>query len=77
MAENDPWTHLDTHYTYTGTAIKHQTELVNDPNLCSGNPSCYYPYYPGYYSYRGNEMWWGGGLIYEIKPYPADAVCQD
>ncbi len=77
LVAGDPWDHLDTQYTYTGTALKKQTDLLHDAASCDGEPPCYKTIYPEYYSYRGSEIWWGGGLIYIIKPYPADAVCED
>jgi len=31
--------------------------------------------YPGLFTIRGNDMWWGGGLIYINPPYPEGSAC--
>ena len=75
LSSKDLWAHFDSVNTYAGTAVKNQTEVVNDPQRCDGDPSCEYWYQPGYYSYRGIQMWWGGGLVYITAPYPDGSTC--
>lgn len=72
----DNWSHVKTLHTLNGTAVKNQTDYTSDPDVCGNDPSCYKYYYPKYYSLRGNDMWWGGGIVFINSPYPADSSCQ-
>jgi len=63
----DPFTHLDDVSLYSGSAVKNQTEIISDDSVYS---------YPVYYNFRGIDMWWGSGLIYENPSYPDDAKCE-
>jgi len=65
--------HLYNTRLYGGTAIKNQTEYTEDSGLCGGNPPCDVRFYPVFYTIRGIEMWWGGGMIYINAPYPSDS----
>jgi len=60
---------------FSGSAIKRQTDYSDDSDLCGGNPPCTIDYFPLFYSFRGIQMWWGGGLIYVNAPYPSDSQC--
>ncbi len=72
----DYWSHADKVKTYNGTAAKNQTDYTSDPAVCGKDPVCYNYYYPVYYSLRGHDMWWGGGIVFINGPYPADSSCQ-
>ncbi len=71
----DYWTHVDMLNIYDGTAIKNQIEYTDDPVLCNDNPPCYARIPVPYYSFRGANMWWGGGVIYINTPYPSGSQC--
>ena len=71
----DTWTHIPSEQLYEGTAIKHQTEYTTDPVLCNDNPPCDHTTVPDYYTFRGTDMWWGGGMIFVNKPYPTGTEC--
>jgi hypothetical protein len=62
--------------TYEGTAVTNQTDYTSDPAVCGRNLLCTIYRYPGYYSLRNYQMWWGGGLVYINWPYPYNSSCQ-
>jgi hypothetical protein len=74
--EQDPWAHIDETFTYQGTAVKNQTDITSDPQLCGNEIPCPYTTTSLDYFYRGSEMWWGGGLIYVNRAYPEGSSCQ-
>ncbi|MEJ2697943.1 MAG: hypothetical protein P8013_15020 [Candidatus Sulfobium sp.] len=73
--QNDPWMHSDIVKTYTGSAVKSQSELVSDTATCDGGRSCYITYYPTYYPFQDTQIWWGAGTIFMDKVYPAGGTC--
>ncbi|MEW6571925.1 MAG: hypothetical protein AB1390_12280, partial [Nitrospirota bacterium] len=74
--QDDPWTHLRWTKTYSGTAVKQQTEFTSDTEICGVDAPCFTTIEPHYYIFRDIEMWWGGGMIYVNKPYPENSICQ-
>jgi hypothetical protein len=72
----DHWPQGDKVHTLNGTAVKNQTDYTSDPAVCGKDPLCYYSYHSVYYSLRGHDMWWGGGIVFINWPYPADSSCQ-
>jgi hypothetical protein len=73
--EQDPWVHVDEIFTHQGTAVKNQTDLISDTQQCGNEIPCLHTTTASYYSYRGSEMWWGGGLIYVNRAYPEGSSC--
>lgn len=72
---DDQWYHSPWTTLYAGTAIKNQMDYVTDPEQCDGNPACYITYVPGYYTFRGVQMWWGGGVVFLNPEYPSGSSC--
>jgi hypothetical protein len=70
----EPWYHADRVFLHSGNAVKDQTDFTTD---CDPGPYCYKEYSPSYYTYRGTEMWWGGGMIFVNQPYPEESSCTD
>ncbi|MFI5294707.1 MAG: hypothetical protein ACHQ0Y_06760 [Thermodesulfovibrionales bacterium] len=66
----DYWSHADKVHTLNGTAAKNQTDYTSDPAVCGKDPVCYNSYHPVYYSLRGHDMWWGGGIVFINCPIP-------
>lgn len=60
---NDWWGHVSDAALYSGTAIKRQTDYVEDSGACGGIPTCYIDSYPVFYHFRNSDMWWGEELF--------------
>ncbi|MHB8881185.1 MAG: hypothetical protein ACYC69_06700 [Thermodesulfovibrionales bacterium] len=72
----DHWAQTNNVHTFSGTALKDQTDYLSDPAVCGNDPWCYIHRYPVYYSLRGNMMWWAGGVVFINAPYPDNSSCQ-
>jgi hypothetical protein len=71
----DAWGHYGMVYRVEGTAYQNQVEYVEDSDQCDGAAACNIRQTESYYTYRGIQMWWGAGFIYENVPYPEDSQC--
>lgn len=62
---------------YSGTAITDQTYYVDDAASCApGKAPCHIWKYPAFFTYRNNEMWGSGGVIFIKNAYPEGTECQ-
>jgi hypothetical protein len=73
----DPWVlQSTTPAFYSGTAIKNQTDYVEDASVCAPlSAPCYISWYPTFLSYRGREEWGGAGIMFINNAYPQGTEC--
>lgn len=62
-APNDGWTRTEAAMLLNGTAVKNQTDVDGTYT------------WPGMYTIRGKQMWWGAGVIYDNDAYSANPGC--
>lgn len=60
---NDGWTRTEAATLLNGTAVKNQTDADGTYT------------WPGMYTIRGKQMWWGAGVIYDNDAYSANPGC--
>jgi hypothetical protein len=74
---NDPWYHPSwTSNLYSGTAIKNQTDYIEDAAVCAPlSAPCYIWWYPTFSSYRDRETWWGAEVMFINRAYPQNSDC--
>lgn len=59
-----------------GIAIKNQIEYEEDPAVCAPlSAPCNIWWYPTFLTYRGVNIWWGGGIMFINKAYPQGSEC--
>lgn len=73
----DPWIlQPTTSGLHSGIAIKNQKEYIEDAAICAPmSAPCNIWRYPTFLSYRAGETWWGGGIMFTNRAYPADSEC--
>ncbi len=73
----DPWPHSSgTSALWPNTAIKNQTDYVEDPATCAPlSAPCSIWWYPTFLEYMNYYIWGGAGLMYINNAYPAGSEC--
>ncbi|MBF0592615.1 MAG: hypothetical protein HQL02_11065 [Nitrospirae bacterium] len=69
---DDKFRHPSGPTIFTGTAIKRQTEFVSSNSCDKEINKCYLQRNPGFYEFRGSNMWWGAGTILINNGYPTN-----
>jgi hypothetical protein len=74
---DDIWGHTSwTSDIHSGIAIKNQVEYEEDPAVCAPmSAPCHIWWYPTFLTYRGVDIWWGGGIMYINWAYPQGSGC--
>ncbi|MBF0609235.1 MAG: hypothetical protein HQL61_16980 [Magnetococcales bacterium] len=72
---DDRFPHASGPRVFTGTAIKRQTEFVSSDSCDKEINKCYVQRNPGFYSFRGSNMWWGVGSILLNNEFPTGSYC--
>ena len=74
---DDTWGHTAwTSGINPGIAIKNQVEYEEDPAVCAPmSAPCNIWWYPTFLTYRGVNIWWGGGIMYINNAYPQNSEC--
>ncbi len=69
---DDKFLHYGEARIFSGAAIKRQTEFIANWNCDYDLNSCYVQRSPGFYKFRGSNMWWGAGTIFINNGYPTN-----
>ncbi len=75
--DNDIWGHISwTSEINSGIAIKNQVEYEENAEVCAPmSAPCHIWWYPTFLTYRGVNLWWGGGIMFINNPYPVNSEC--